>query len=94
MKKLQLICASAIVLTLAGSCSDGNEKAVRDFATDFATKVQNHQTDSLAAIYPGIEAADSIALTLVADSITVTPPLKILETFQIHSKPASWNRRI
>lgn len=73
MKKLQLICASAIVLTLAGSCSDGNEKAVRDFATDFATKVQNHQTDSLAAIYPGIEAADSIALTLVADSITVTP---------------------
>lgn len=73
MKKLHAFCTAAIALALASSCSDGKEKAVRDFATDFATKVQNHQTDSLTAVYPGIEMADSIALDFVADSLSVSP---------------------
>lgn len=59
-------------MALACSCSDNHEQAVRDFATDFATKVQNHQTDSILAIYPGIAEADSIAISFVADSLTVT----------------------
>ena len=73
MKKLHAICTSAIALTLACSCTDSHEQAVRDFATDFAAKVQNLQTDSLLAIYPDIAEADSISIEFEADSLTVTP---------------------
>ncbi len=64
--------ALAIIIS---SCGDSvkPEEQVKQFAADFATKVSNNQKDSLAAIWPDVAKADSLALTFVADSIRVEP---------------------
>ena len=53
------------------SCGDKTQEQVRDFAIDFAQKVSKNQVDSLKEIYPEGTLFDSLALTVVTDSIIV-----------------------
>ncbi len=75
--------SAASLFAACTSGSDGN-KAVRQFAIDFATKVSQNQLDSVKAIYADAEKADSLALNFIADSVTVTAteaPGTFLATF-------------
>lgn len=53
------------------SCVDKTQEQLRDFAIDFAQKVSKNQVDSLKEIYPKATLFDSLALTVVTDSIIV-----------------------
>ena len=53
------------------SCGDKTQEQVRAFAIDFAQKVSKNQVDSLKEIYPEATLFDSLALTVVTDSIIV-----------------------
>lgn len=56
---------AALLLT---SC-DKEEKKVRDFALDFASKVQMNDVRDIRRLYPSAELCDSFALDYVADSM-------------------------
>lgn len=56
------------VAIFLSSCGDG---AVKDFATDFATKVSKNQVDSVRALYADAAGCDSFALNFVPDSMTI-----------------------
>ena len=58
---------------IVSSCGNTPEEQVKQFAADFATKVSKNQKDSLAAVWPDVAKADSLALTFNADSIVVEP---------------------
>jgi hypothetical protein len=62
--------ASAVCAMVFAGCSSGN-KEVEEFALSFANKAAANQLDSVRAIYPDAEKADSLSLSFVADSITV-----------------------
>lgn len=56
------------VAIFLSSCGDG---AVKDFATDFATKVSKNQVDSVRALYADAAGCDSFALNFMPDSMTI-----------------------
>jgi hypothetical protein len=62
--------ASAVCAMVFAGCTSGN-KEVEEFALSFANKAAANQLDSVRAIYPDAEKADSLSLSFVADSITV-----------------------
>lgn len=69
MKKLLFfaVCTAGLAL-----CSCGEKKdEVRDFATDFAEKVQANQIDSVLLLYPEAENIEAVALDFVPDSMEV-----------------------
>lgn len=53
------------------SCVDKAQEQVKEFASDFATKVSNNQKDSLMKVWPDVVKADSLALSFNPDSIVV-----------------------
>lgn len=55
------------------SCGKSKEEQVKEFAVDFAEKASENQIDSLKAVYPDIEKADSVALKYIAEGIVVHP---------------------
>lgn len=69
MKKcLSVVPMLALMLV---SCGDKTQEQVRDFAIGFAQKVSKNQVDSLKDVFPEVEHFDSLALTVVTDSIIV-----------------------
>ena len=78
MKKI--IYASAIFASMMmASCGGGNSSSsdsleqVQNFAVDVANKMSKNQKDSVVALYPDAEKADSFVTSFVADSVKVLP---------------------
>lgn len=69
---LKALCGIVLIVLAAmmASCTDA-KKEVAKFVVDFATKVSKNQKDSLKEIYPETNLFDSLALTIVTDSIIV-----------------------
>ena len=72
--KFFILCFGAgLILAGCNNQEAQKEDKVGDFAKTFAQFVSQNQKDSLLQYYPEAATADSLALTYVADSITVTP---------------------
>ena len=71
MKRVKQLLIVLFVGLILVSCGDKTQEQVRDFAIDFAQKVSKNQVDSLKEIYPKATLFDSLALTVVTDSIIV-----------------------
>lgn len=74
MKKYQLLSGCILcfgMLIACFGCKQGEEKAVREYSTNFALKAQANQLDSLSEIYPFLEYADSVYINFDADSLKV-----------------------
>ena len=90
MKKNVLIGALMALLLL--SCS-GNEKAVRDYALQFAKAVSSGDSSSVVKMYPDAALADSLALSFVEDSIKIESNEKG-DSILIHYTPEIWVRAL
>jgi hypothetical protein len=75
MKKI--IYASAIfasmVMASCGESSSNDLEQAQTFAVDVAKKISMNQKDSVVALYPDAEKADSFVTSFVADSVKVLP---------------------
>ena len=75
MKKIiyaSAIFASMMMASCGGSSSNDLEQA-QTFAVDVAKKISMNQKDSVVALYPDAEKADSFVTSFVADSVKVLP---------------------
>lgn len=75
MKKIiyaSVIFASMVMASCGGSSSNDLEQA-QIFAVDVAKKISMNQKDSVVALYPDAEKADSFVTSFVADSVKVLP---------------------
>jgi hypothetical protein len=75
MKKIiyaSAIFASMVMASCGGSSSNDLEQA-QTFAVDVAKKISMNQKDSVVALYPDAEKADSFVTSFVADSVKVLP---------------------
>lgn len=75
MKKIiyaSAIFASMVIASCGGSSSNDLEQA-QIFAVDVAIKISMNQKDSVVALYPDAEKADSFVTSFVADSVKVLP---------------------
>ena len=90
MKKNVLIGALMALLLL--SCS-GNEKAVRDYALQFAKAVTNGDQAQIVKMYPDAALADSLALSFVEDSIKIESNEKG-DSILIHYTSEIWVRAL
>lgn len=70
MKFIKILLATCISIPLLTSC--GGDKQVKEFALQFGNLAQGNKLDSLKLMYPGIEAADSVALKFNPDDIKIT----------------------
>lgn len=70
MKALHIYISLLLVGSLLTSCSH-KKKAVEEFATDFAEKVEDNQLEQLEKSYPDIEYADSVAIDFDKKALSV-----------------------
>lgn len=59
-------------MAMITACSGATKKQVKDFALKVGSNLEAGRLDSVKAAYPAIDDADSIAFTLIPDSIVVT----------------------
>ena len=85
MKKIiyaSAIFASMVMASCGGSSSNDLEQA-QTFAVDVAKKISMNQKDSVVALYPDAEKADSFVTSFVADSVKVLPTDSLLQTLVV-----------
>ena len=69
MKRNVFIC-TVMALLMLSSCDNG-EKAITDYALQFAKAVANGDSAQIVKMYPDAALADSLALSFVEDSIKI-----------------------
>ncbi len=91
MKKKVIIGALMALLLL--SCSGNGEKAVRDYALQFAKAVSSGDSSSVVKMYPDAALADSLALSFVEDSLKIESNEKG-DSILIHYTSDIWVRAL
>ena len=70
MKNYLILLSVGVFASIVSSCSGSSDKYLNDFAVNLGEKISKNQIDSVKEVYPSLDA-DSLALTFVADSITI-----------------------